>query len=73
MSYVLCLIFREYAKFATLDGQLSVRGEDKHIVEHLIMYALRSLKALLTIAVWISGVWGFWHTKCYVEKPHFMT
>lgn len=57
MSYVSYTLRREFAKYVTSDGLLSAREEDKHTVGHLIMCALKSLKARLMIAVWTSGAW----------------
>lgn len=56
ISNVFLSIFREYINFVILDGQQSVKIEDQHIAEHLIMLHHKFLRENNMIKKLIYGV-----------------
>lgn len=72
ISHVTIFLFRESAKSATSDGQLSVKTEDKLIVALWTMFLLNLLKAPVMTVESIYGPLELWPMNSCVESLHFM-
>ena len=60
-NVIICFLFRVYARFVILDGQLFVTIGDAHAVVLLITHLHKYLKESSMIILWIFGVWESSH------------